>query len=664
MLKSLKIRGRIIAASAVLSAMMLGMVVTGVLTIQALEERFSETIRAAEAALAGEDIALGMARAHFWTMRYDDDHSPRSLENARAHARTIETSLDEHARLVAEGADQVTIGEIRRKLEAFRQAIEDLKAQTEERDRLTTDQLYKAGPARQTALDALTEQAMKAGQPETAVMISAAHLKLYAARVHVLRFIEIGQREDSERAASLFDAFEAGLRSLPANVTTDISAIHRNYKAYRDAFAGLVTIITKRKETLDRNIIQLGEEIARSADQLKKKAATTKQDVSSLAMSEAHRREQWMLFGGLICTVLGLAIAFVLSGQLARPIVEMTRSMVALAGGNLTIAIPARERADEVGEMAAALQVFKDSAVQAVNAQEAAERERRSAAREARRELEAAIASFEQTAGNVIENVAATAGKLQGAAKSMAEIAEETSLQSTTVASSAMEASSNVQGVAAAGEELSASVAEIGRQARDSRNMAAKAVESAQSADRKVQELATAAEKIGVVIGLINGIAAQTNLLALNATIEAARAGDAGKGFAVVAAEVKELASQTTRATSEIAETISEVQTVTRETIDSIQTTGRMIGEIDDVAGVISRSIEEQMRATAEIAANVQQAARGTEEVSSSIGNVTTAAASTGLASGEVLGAATDLARQAELMKGEMARFLSTVRAA
>ena len=82
------------------------------------------------------------------------------------------------------------------------------------------------------------------------------------------------------------------------------------------------------------------------------------------------------------------------------------------------------------------------------------------------------------------------------------------------------------------------------------------------------------------------------------------------------------------------------------------------------MAGVISRSIEEQMRATAEIAANVQQAARGTEEVSSSIGNVTTAAASTGLASGEVLGAATDLARQAELMKGEMERFLSTVRAA
>ncbi|QDM25175.1 hypothetical protein FNL56_02685 [Tardiphaga sp. vice304] len=194
--------------------------------------------------------------------------------------------------------------------------------------------------------------------------------------------------------------------------------------------------------------------------------------------------------------------------------------------------------------------------------------------------------------------------------------------------------------------------------------MANNAVEQARKTNNRVSELAKAATRIGDVVELINTIAGQTNLLALNATIEAARAGEAGRGFAVVASEVKALAEQTAKATGEISQQINGIQGATQESVDAIQEIGATIGRMSEIASTIASAVEEQGAATQEISRNVQQAAQGTHMVSSNIGDIQRGAGDTGSASAQVLSAAQSLSGESGRLRTEVAKFLSTVRAA
>jgi methyl-accepting chemotaxis protein len=218
--------------------------------------------------------------------------------------------------------------------------------------------------------------------------------------------------------------------------------------------------------------------------------------------------------------------------------------------------------------------------------------------------------------------------------------------------------------VAAATEELSISIREIAGQVTQSSQIAERAVQGAQRTNGTVQELAAMADKIGNVVQLISTIAGQTNLLALNATIEAARAGEAGKGFAVVASEVKDLATQTARATEEISTQIGSVQQATQQTVQAIQEIARTITEMSQISVSIAAAMEEQGAATAEIARNVQEAARGTEAVTGTIVDVQHGAGETGAAASQVLGAAQELARHSNDLSHEVNTFLSGVKAA
>jgi methyl-accepting chemotaxis protein len=187
-----------------------------------------------------------------------------------------------------------------------------------------------------------------------------------------------------------------------------------------------------------------------------------------------------------------------------------------------------------------------------------------------------------------------------------------------------------MQTVAAAAEQLSASIAEISRQVAQSAKISGKAVDDAQRTDTIVRALAEGAQKIGDVVGLITSIAGQTNLLALNATIEAARAGDAGKGFAVVASEVKNLASQTAKATEEIGTQISQIQAATKDAVDAIGSITRTIEGISAIATTIASAVEEQGSATSEIARSVHQTAHAAQDVTVNITGVNRAAGETG----------------------------------
>ncbi|KQT47686.1 chemotaxis protein [Methylobacterium sp. Leaf456] len=358
--------------------------------------------------------------------------------------------------------------------------------------------------------------------------------------------------------------------------------------------------------------------------------------------------------GAMIFSFLGVS----------RPIERMTDAMRRLAGGDAEAPIPFARRRDEIGAMAGAVQVFKDNLIRTRQLEEETALARASAEEQRKAGMRQMADGFEHAVGGILATVTAAATELQTTAQSMTAIASETAGRSTAVAAAAEQAAGNVGMVAAASEELGSSVSEIGRQVAGSAELAGIAAGEAGQTVSLVRDLSEAASRIGDVVALISTIAGQTNLLALNATIEAARAGEAGRGFAVVAAEVKELANQTARATDEISAQIARIQAATGGAVTAIDGIAGRIREISGVATGIAAAVEEQGAATQEIVRNVAQASAGTSEVTGNVAGVAQAAEETGAAASQVLGAASELAQQADSLSTEMSRFLATVRAA
>ena len=367
---------------------------------------------------------------------------------------------------------------------------------------------------------------------------------------------------------------------------------------------------------------------------------------------------------GFLCLIAAIAIAWFVGTATAKPIRNMTDAMKILAEGNHSVEIPARDRQDEIGQMAAAVQVFKDNAIEMERVKAQQQETERLAAEDKKRSMNELASSFEAKVGALVQSLSAAATEMESTAGSMTSLADQGNSKAMSVATAAEQTSANVQTVATATEELSASIQEISQQVANSARIANQAVDDARSTDSVVQDLAVGAQKIGEIIQLINDIAGQTNLLALNATIEAARAGDAGKGFAVVASEVKSLATQTAKATEEISAQITQIQSSTGLAVNAINGIGTTIQEMSEIAAAIASAVEEQGAATLEISRNVQQAAQGTEEVTQAIGDVRQAATDTGAASEQVFSAAGELSRNSNDLSREVDSFLAGIRVA
>jgi methyl-accepting chemotaxis protein len=389
-----------------------------------------------------------------------------------------------------------------------------------------------------------------------------------------------------------------------------------------------------------------------------------------LAEAEEHEvfagvvamRNNSIILGLGILALISVAGYFIARG-IVRPISDMTDVMGELAGGNKAVEIPARDRADEIGEMARAVEVFKENAIEAerLALEQAKENEAKA---ERAQKVEELSKKFDESVTIVLNSVSSATVQMRGTAESMSSTAERTNDRSRLVAEAADGASSNVRTVASAAEELSSSISEISAQVSQSATVANRATEEAGKANETVRGLAEAAQKIGDVVNLIQDIAEQTNLLALNATIEAARAGEMGKGFAVVAGEVKSLATQTAKATQEIALQINGMQSATGETVEVIERVQKIIDEISGSATSIASAVEEQTAATQEISRNTQQVSTGMQEVTANIGEVTSATQETSEAAGHVLEASGELSKQSETLRKEVNGFLESLRTA
>jgi len=378
--------------------------------------------------------------------------------------------------------------------------------------------------------------------------------------------------------------------------------------------------------------------------------------VARTAQSNGHARIFVALIS-LIAVVAGMVVAVVISRGIVRPIFAMTRIMSRLAQGDADVEVPFLDKRDEVGEMARAVQVFKDNRHH-TDQLEAAQKADMALKEQRRMVLEQQTARFEAIVITTLDAVASALEHMSVTAQTMSATAEDAHQRSNNAYGTAEEAAQNVNTVAAAAEQLAASIQEISRQVAASSAIASAAVDEAQQTSDQIQGLGEASERIGEVVALITSIASQTNLLALNATIEAARAGDAGKGFAVVAEEVKGLANQTSRATQEITAHIAMVQERTSAAIRAISGIGRTIGQIDQIAASIAAEVIQQGAATQQIARNVQLAASGTSAVTRNILGVAETARSSESTASDVLASSKHLLEQSGQLRNTVEDFL------
>jgi methyl-accepting chemotaxis protein len=458
------------------------------------------------------------------------------------------------------------------------------------------------------------------------------------------------------------------LRGNPATPVNVAAALNRMNDAYVERFGQELKMVKqgavsgKYEHDVDAFFVESQRGLA-TIIEVRDAFYDNAEQILGQAYADARLSFLIALAGLIAVTIASVTLVTMVRRRVCKPIVELTATMSRLASGDVSGDIAGSERDDEIGAMAAAVGVFKDSMIKADHL--AAEKEAESNVKMRRAGvLDELTRAFEAKVGELVGGLSSASAVMEETAQSMSSTASATNRQAGVVAAASQQTSANVQTVASATEELTSSITEIGRQAAQSTAIAARAVENARRSGDTARSLAEGAQKIGDVVTLIQSIAAQTNLLALNATIEAARAGDAGRGFAVVASEVKSLAGQTAKATTEISEQIAAIQAASDETVAAIGNVVAVIAEIDQIGVAIAAAIEQQGSATRDISRNVQQAARGTQEVTSNISGVQKAADDTGAAANQVLGAAEQLSSQSRDLAGQVNRFLSEVRAA
>jgi methyl-accepting chemotaxis protein len=459
----------------------------------------------------------------------------------------------------------------------------------------------------------------------------------------------------------------AGRAGAPADVVTPIKTADRvAFEQYQRIRDGVYTALLKGQPVAiasDAYVAASKDAVDRVADVSDAALAAVEQHVSA----NLNKADRDLFLQGLLLAIAlmgGLLGALIILYRITRPIGAITETMQRLADGDATVEIPGSTSLDEIGQMAAAVEIFKENAVeqQRLVGERMAEQQR--ATDQRKLEIRRFADRFEAALGNIVTAVSASAEELEAVARTLADTMETTKDFAAKVAVASVDASTNVLSVSATTEQMTSSANEISMQTNQATVITRQAVTQAENTNAGVASLAQAADRIGAVVELITNIAEQTNLLALNATIEAARAGPAGRGFAVVAAEVKSLAAETSKATEEVKKQIAAMQVATKDVATAISDVASTIGNISEISEMIYSAAQMQDAATRDIARFTGDAGKRTAEVAQNIESVSHKAVEAGSASAQVLSAARVLARESNTLKNEIKNFLTEVRAA
>lgn len=631
------------------------------------DDEFHRFENMATDALIASELNADMAKLQLNMREYIATRSDESLSAAREFERQMREGIALAVDEIHKPERAERIAAIAGSFDGYSDGIQRLVELYERREVLVS-QLDALGPEIRKSLTTINQTATRDGDLESANLVGQVQEVLLLSRLYVAKFLLSNKKTDGTFAIEGLNTVLSQLSELDKSLQNPerrrlLAQITQEIPVYSKLFSELEGLILERNAIRAEVLDTVGTSIGSHAANTKESAVADKNILSDEAKADIASSINMGVSAAAVALVVGLVFAVMIARGIVTPVRALTASMAKLADGDLDSEIPARNRKDELGSMAAAVEVFKQQGIDKRDLEASQEQERERAEEEKREAMVALARGFEESIGGVVRAVTSESSDLKGRAEKMADAADSGTQTSTIVASAAVEASASVGTVATAAEQVSASINEIVRQVEDSTKISGQAVARAADASDRVKGLSEVAANIGDVVKIIADIAEQTNLLALNATIEAARAGESGKGFAVVAAEVKELASQTAKATDEITTRITDVQNATASAAVEINEVQTVISEVSTIAGAIAAAVDQQNAAMREIAESAQQAAQGTNEISERIGAVQSASSDAGNSASNVLDAAARLSDQASSLDTEVNQFLDRVRA-
>ncbi len=665
-LKNIKINIKIWIGFGVTLCLLLLVGTVGILSLNQSRDQFTDYRVLARSANAIGRVQANMLMTRMNAKDFIIRGAAEDAEEVRAFAAKTDGLVTEALTIVDQDEHKQLLGEIKADIAMYVEQFSGVAERQDRRNQLVAT-MDAIGPRVERNLTQIMESAYRDQDPEPAFYAGKVLRNFLLARLYAVKFLVQNDEPSYQRVRKEMAEMLANSEDLVASVAHPerqrlAQAVLNDRATYDRTFDEVRRTIVDRNAIITEQLDHLGPAIATLVEDFKLNIKAQQDELGPQAVQGVANAEGLMVLVAGVSVLFGFGAASVIGIGISGPIAQMTVAMNRLATGDLSVHVPAQDHKDEIGNMAAAVQVFKTNAeeMEHLRQEQTMADERQAEAR--RRALNDIADGFESKVQSLIEKVAAAATDMEVTTAGMRTLSVTADSEADGVNRSAEDATTNVQAVASAVEEMSISINEIGSQVQSSAKIASAAAKEAERTNKGIEVLAVAADKIGEVVNLINTIASQTNLLALNATIEAARAGEAGKGFAVVASEVKNLATQTAKATEEISGQISGIQDETKRTVSAIRSITTTIGDMGEIATTIASAVEEQNAAMGEVARNVTIAAEMTQDVSCRVRDIKDMALKSKGAADEMDMASQGLSRQASQLRADVGAFLKDVR--